>query len=311
MATETMKAARIHEYGNAQVLRYEDAPRPQAGDGEVLVRVRAAGVNPVDWKIRAGFMKAMLPLSLPWIPGLDFSGVVEGVGRGVTDFKVGDAVFGKTDLPGNGSLAEYVSVKRASLVPKPASVDHAHAAAVPLAALTAWQALAKLELAAGKTVLVLGANGGVGSFAVQLAKARGARVVAVARSAEHTDHLKRLGADKVVDASRIDEAGEVDAVLDVVGGDLQKRAIALLRRGGAISSLMGQPIEADVKAREARGFAVMTQTDGAQLAEIGRLIDAGTVKVVVHEQLPLSSAQKAHELLEKGGVRGKIVVTVA
>jgi len=314
----TMKAIRIHEYGGAQVLRYEDAPRPQPGAGEMLVRVFAAGVNPVDWKVRAGFMKEMVPLPLPWIPGNDFSGVVESTGSDVTEFHAGDEVFGKSDMPRNGSYAEYVVVPNSAVAAKPRTLDHIHAAAVPLAALTAWQALfgngqaPALDPRAGQTVLILGAAGGVGSFAVQFAKWKGARVIATSRPGQEA-HLRALGADTIIDVERqrIEDADQVDAVLDLVGGDLQQRAWSRLKRGGALASTMGPPSEAEAKARGVRTVSVFTQTNAAQLAEIAKLIDAGKVKVVVSQTLPLASAQRVHELLEGGGVLGKVVLTVA
>lgn len=314
----TMKAIRIHEYGGAQVLRYEDAPRPQPGKSEMLVRVFAAGVNPVDWKVRAGFMKEMVPLPLPWIPGNDFSGVVESTGSDVTKFRAGDEVFGKSDMPRNGSYAEYVVVPSSTVAAKPRTLDHVHAAAVPLAALTAWQALfgdgraSGLELGASQTVLIIGAAGGVGSFAVQFAKWKGARVIATSRPGQEA-HLRALGADTIIDVERqrLEDADQVDAVLDLVGGDLQQRAWSRLKRGGALASTMGPPSEAEAKARGVRTVSVFTQTNAAQLAEIAKLIDAGTVKVVVSQTVPLASAQRAHELLEGGGVLGKIVLTVA
>jgi NADPH:quinone reductase-like Zn-dependent oxidoreductase len=321
----TMKAIRIHEYGGPQVLRYEDAPRPEPSDSKagnaalpVLVRVLAAGVNPFDWKVRAGAMKEMIPLRLPWIPGSDFSGVVESA-RGVTDLRPGDEVFGKTDVPNNGSYAEYVVVNRSALVAKPRTVDHVHAAAVPGAALTAWQALfgdgrgPALELGTGQTVLILGATGGVGSFAVQFAKWKGARVIATSRRPEDEPHLRALGADEIIGVERkgLEDAGPVDAVLDLVGGNLQQRAWSQIKRGGALASALGPPSEEQAKARGARAIAVSSQTNATQLTEIAELIDAGTLKVVVSETVPLESARRAHELLEGGGVRGKIVLTVA
>lgn len=311
----TMKAIRVHEYGDAEVLRYEDAPRPGPKEGEVLVRVVAAGVNPIDWKTRAGYLKEMVPLALPWIPGGDFSGVVEQVGSGVTAFRKGDEVFGKADLPRNGSYAEYVVVPSSAVVPKPRTLDHVHAAAVPLAALTAWQALfgsdgvPSLDLAPGQTVLILGATGGVGTFAVQLAKWKGARVVATARHGQST-HLPSLGADSVIDPGHMTDAGEVDAILDLVGHEFLSVAWPQLKQGGAVASTMGRPSEMEAKMPGVRAIGVFTRTSAADLARIAKLIDAGSIKVVVADTLPLESASRAHQLLQTGGVRGKLVLTV-
>ena len=314
----TMKAIRIHQYGNPQVLRAEDVPRPEPGAAEILVRVVAAGVNAIDWKIRSGMLKEMIPLPLPYTPGLDFSGVVAQLGSNVGDLGVGAEVFGKVDLPAQGSYAEYVVAKRSGVVAKPRAIDHLHAAAVPLAALTAWQGLfgdargPGLDLRAGQSVIILGAAGGVGSFAVSLAKWKGARVVAVTRKTGQ-DELRALGADVVVDEQHpmLGDVGQADAVFDLVGGELQRRAWAQVKQGGAFASTMGMPAETEARAHGARASAVSTQTNGEQLAEIARLIDAGKVKVLISETVPLGSAWRAHESIERGGVRGKIVLTVA
>lgn len=313
----TMRAIRIHEHGDAGVLRYEEAPRPTPGADEIVVRVIAAGVNPIDWKVRAGLMRAVAPLSFPWIPGSDFSGVVDSVGSRVTKVHAGDAVFGKCDPPNNGSYAEYVAVKHFDVAAKPRSLDHVHAAAVPLAALTAWQGLfgdprgPGLALERGQTVLILGAAGGVGGFAVQLAKTRGARVVATARPGQEA-YLRALGADTVVNTTSqsLADAGKVDAVLDLVGGDLQQLAWPQLKQDGAFASTMGKPSDAEAKVRSARTVAVVTKTNAAQLTDIAALIDDGKVEVRVSETIPLASARRAHELLERGGVHGKLVLAV-
>ncbi|MFC4764313.1 NADP-dependent oxidoreductase [Dyella koreensis] len=309
----TMKAIQMHEYGPASVLRYEDVQRPVAGSGQVLVRVVAAGVNPVDWKFRAGYLKDMMPLALPWIPGFDFSGTVDAVGPDVEAFAVGDAVFGKSSFPGGGSYAQFVVVSTADIVRKPAGVNHVQAAAIPAGALTAWQALfndGALELAAGQTLLVLGAAGSVGSFAVQLAKRKGARVIAVGRASQQA-HLRALGADLVVDTARGDlsSVGQVDAVLDLVGGELQEQAWPLLKRGGAFASTMSPPSAEQASARVARTAFIFTQTNAQQLAEVASLIELGSVAVHIAKTLPLENAREAHELLEAQGVLGKLVLT--
>jgi NADPH:quinone reductase-like Zn-dependent oxidoreductase len=299
-----MKAIRIHGYGDASVLRLEDdVPRPEPKEGEVLVRVLAAGVNPIDWKARAGYLEKMVPLPLPWIPGGDFSGIVEDAG---------DEVYGRADLPRDGTYAEYVVVPRAAIARKPETVDHVHAAAVPLAALTAWQGLfgpGSIELGAGQTLLMIGASGGVGSFAVQLAKAKGARVIAAVRTGH--DVVKWLGADEVLDTANLGDSPDVDAILDVVGGKVGESAWPRLKQGGAFASTVGKPSEAEAAVRGARAIGVYTQTNAAQLEEIGKLIDLGSVQVPVDRILPLAAAAEAHQLLENGGVHGKIVLTVA
>ena len=305
-----MKAIRVKDYGDASALVLEDAPRPSPGPGEVLVRVHAASVNPVDRMLLAGFMKAMMPLAFPWTPGFDVSGVVEDLGVGVQMLAVGDDVFGNAELPG-GTYAEYVTLPAANLVRKPRAIDHVHAAAIPLAALTAWQGLfGGLELEKGQTLLVTGAAGGVGGFAIQLAKWKGARVVAAARAA-HEKHARALGADVFVDtAGSLSGAGRVDAVLDLVSGEVAQKAWAQLRNGGAFASTLGSPSPEEARARNARTAAIFTQTDAQQLYRISALVERATVQVVVSETLPLPNAGEALRLLERGGLGGKIVLTV-
>jgi NADPH:quinone reductase-like Zn-dependent oxidoreductase len=316
----SMRAIRMHAYGGPEVLRVETADRPAPATGDVLVRVVAAGVNPVDWKLRAGMMKGMVPLKLPWIPGADFSGVVEDIGASVTGVKKGDAVFGKADAPNDGSYAEYVVVPAAHVAARPQSVDHVKAAAIPLAAMTAWQALvggtgkASLELAPDQTLLVIGASGGVGSFAVQLAVARGAKVIGVVRASSHESEqaafVRSLGAADVVDGESLNDCQKVDAILDLVGGKVQERAWTCLKKGGAIASTVGMPSEELAQQHGVRTVAVWTETSGSQLAEIAALVDAGKLKVHVDKVLRLDDARQAHEMLEKGGVHGKVVLRV-
>jgi NADPH:quinone reductase-like Zn-dependent oxidoreductase len=276
--------------------------------------VSAAGVNPVDWKFRVGYLKDMLPLSMPWIPGFDFSGIVETVGPEVTAFAVGDAVFGKSNFPGGGSYAEFVAVPTTDVIRKPPSIDHVQAAALPAGALTAWQAMfgdGSLELVAGQTLLILGAAGGVGGIAVQLAKWKGAHVVAAGRSAQEA-HLRALGVDTFIDTAQGDLslAGEVDAVLDLVGSELQERAWPQLKRGGAFASTISAPSPDEAVTHAARTAFVFTQMNAQQLGEVAVLVDKGVVKVHVTKTLPLEKAREAHELLEAHGVVGKLVLTV-
>ena len=200
----TMRAVRIHAYGGADVLRYEDAPRPEVSAGEVLVRVYAASVNPFDWKVRAGYLAGFLPYQLPFILGWDVSGVIEAVGPEVSDLAVGDAVFGQANIIRGGAYAEYAIMRASEVVRKPETLDHIQAAATPQAALSAWRCLIDgAELSEGQSVLIHGAAGGVGTFAVQVAKLRGARVIGTA-SANNRDMLLSLGADEVIDYNRHD-----------------------------------------------------------------------------------------------------------
>lgn len=296
ISAATMKAVRVHEYGDAGVLSFEDAPLPSPGEGEVLLRVHAASVNPVDWKL------------FP-IHGRDVSGVVEAVGPGVTRFVQGDAVFGNA----GGAYAQYAVASEAELAHKPLTVDHIHAAAVPLAALTAWQALFEVAgLREGQRLLIHGAAGGVGSFAVQLAKWKGARIAGTASSRNQL-FLMGLGVDQPIDHFRQrfeDLLGHVDVVLDTVGGDAQQRSWNVLRKGGMLVSIVSPPSTEEARRREATAAIFTSHPDGGQLAKISELIDFGYVRPVVETVLPLSQAKRAHEISEAGDVRGKIVLSV-
>ncbi|MFL6698950.1 MAG: NADP-dependent oxidoreductase [Vitreoscilla sp.] len=334
--TPTMKAIRLHEFGGPQVLLHEDAPVPSLKPGEVLVRVHAVGVNPPDWYLREGY-KALPPewqppIALPAIPGSDVSGVVEAVAADVETLSVGDEVFGMVRFPSFGDSAAYaelVAAPASDLARKPAAVDHVRAAGAPMALLTAWQFLVELghdhpnplqpELhrpvrLAGKRVLVNGAAGGVGHFAVQLAKWKGAHVIAVA-SGDHESFLRELGADEFVDYTKSapeDAVRGVDLVLDTVGGPTTGRFLQVLNPGGALFPVFPLGFSgADDAAR--RGFkvsATQVRSSGAQLAELGRLLQAGTVRVAIDSTFPLADARQAHERAARGHIRGKIVLTV-
>jgi NADPH:quinone reductase-like Zn-dependent oxidoreductase len=312
----TMKAIRIHQFGGPEVLQYEDAQRPEPAEGEVLLRVHATSVNPIDWKTRAGYLQNYIPHKLPLILGWDASGTIAALGPGVRDHAVGDEVFTRPDPRRDGAYAEYIAVPAAELAAKPKSIDHVHAAAVPLAGLTAWQGLldpGNINLQKGQTVLIHGAAGGVGSFAVQIAKWRGARVVA-SGSPRNEGFLRELGADVFLDYNRErfeDVVRDVDAVLDIVGGQTQARSWAVLKAGGVLASTVGPPSpDADAQARGVRVAAIGAKTIVSQLDEMAALIDRGLLRPIVTEILPLSEARKAHELSQTGHARGKIVLQV-
>jgi NADPH:quinone reductase-like Zn-dependent oxidoreductase len=335
MATNTMKAVRLHEYGGPDVLRYDDVPVPEPKPGEVLVRVHAVGVNPPDWYVREGMPNVppeMRPhLSLPVIPGTDVSGVVTALGAGVAGFSVGDEVFGLLRFPGFGgsAYAEYVAAPASDLALKPAHVDHVHAAGAPMAGLTAWQFLIELghdhpspfqaaqhrpmALNADTTVLVNGAAGGVGHLALQIAKWRGAHVIAVASGA-HEPFLRDLGADEFVDYTRSrpeDVVHDVDLVLDAVGGPDSARFLRTVKRGGALYPLFFAEFDAEETARlGVTTSATQVRANGPQLAEFGNLLDAGTLRVAIDSTFRLADAVKAHERADRGHIRGKIVLTV-
>ena len=312
--TSTMKAVRIHAYGGPELLHYEDAPRPWIKPDDLLIRVRAAAVNPVDWKIREGYLQGFLNHHLPLILGWDVAGTVIEVGPEATGFKVGDEVYARPDIERDGSYAEFIAVKASEAALKPTTLDFVHAAAVPLAALTAWQSLVDAaQLQAGQTVLIHAAAGGVGSFAVQLAKARGARVIATA-SAVNTGIVAELGADQFIDYTRTrfeQMVKEVDVVFDTIGGDTQERSWQVLKPGGILVSVIGPPPEATAAAHGVRCAFVFIQPSGPQLTQIAQLIDQGQMKPILHAVLPLSEARQAQVISQGGHTRGKLVLHVA
>ena len=309
----TMKAVRIHEYGGPEVLVYEDAPRPQAERGEVLVQVHAAGINPVDWKVRQGLAKDSLHHHLPLILGWDVSGVVEAVGRGVRRLKVGDEVYSRPDIMRDGAYAEYVTIDQSLAALKPQTIDHVHAAGIPLAAMTAWQALFDAgRLSAGQRILIHGASGGVGTYAVQLAKWKGAYVIGTA-SARNQEFLHELGADGTIDYQDVafeTVVRDVDMVLDTIGGDTQERSWSVLKRGGILVSIISPPSPQKAAAHGVRQAYVFLEPKLTQLQEITALVDSGNLRCVVDTVLPLAEARQAHEISQSGHARGKIILNV-
>jgi len=308
--TETMKAVRIHSFGGPEVLQFEEAPRPEPGSRRVLVRVHAAGVNPVDWKIREGKL-GQIPL--PSIMGSDFSGEIEALGPDVTEFRVGEMVFGSV-ADESGSYAQYALAPVSHIVEKPKQIDHVTAAAIPVPAMTAWQALfdeAKLE--PGQRVLIHAASGGVGNFAVQFAKWKGAYVIGTA-SGSNAELVRSLGADEFIDyrKTKFEEAvRDVDMVFDTVGGETQERSWKVLKKGGVLVSIVQPPSEQSAKAHNVRGiFLREDATRNEELTQISKLIANGQVKVNVETILPLRDARKAQELSQTGHARGKIVLKV-
>jgi NADPH:quinone reductase-like Zn-dependent oxidoreductase len=334
-----MKAVRLHAFGGPEVLRYEDAPKPHPKPGEVLIRVHAVGINPPDWYLREGYR--MLPpewqpqIAFPVIPGTDVSGVIEAVADDVTGFAVGDAVYAMVRFPaglagGSMGYAEYVSVAAEEVALKPAAIDHIHAAAAPMSLLTAWQFLVELGHDApnplqphphapvplkDKTVLVNGAAGGVGHFAVQIAKWQGARVIAVA-SGRHEALLRDLGVDQFIDYTKAapeEMVRDVDLVIDAVGGPGSGRFLRTLKRGGALFPIFPLGF-AGAEEAASRGVTVsytQVRSSGAQLAQLAPLLDAGTIRVVIDSTYPLAEARQAHERAARGNLQGKLVLTVA
>jgi NADPH:quinone reductase-like Zn-dependent oxidoreductase len=311
-----MKGVRIRAYGGPEVLLYEDVPRPEPAPGDVLVRIHAAGINPVDWKIREGHLKTTLHHTFPLTLGWDFSGVVETLGAGTSRFKVGDEVYSRPDISRNGAYAEYIVVREREVALKPKTIDHLHAAALPLAGLTSWQTLiAAGGLTAGQRVLIHAAAGGVGHVAVQIAKWKGAHVIGTAGAQNH-EFLRQLGADELIDyeLQRFDEilrSQPVDVVLDTKGGDVQARSWNVLKRGGILVSITSPPSAEMATQLGVRQAFVFTEPNAAQLAEIATLVDAGKLKVNVETILPLAEATRGQEISERGHSRGKIVLQVA
>jgi NADPH:quinone reductase-like Zn-dependent oxidoreductase len=293
-------------------LKYEDAPRPEPKENEVLVRVIAAGVNPVDTLIRSGKYAKVFGTNLPLVPGYDIAGVVEKIGTKVAKLKVGDAVY--VYPMWGGGYAEYAVATDGEAALKPKSISFVEAAGVPLAALTAWQALIDVaKIDKGQTVLIHGGSGGVGSFAIQIAKARGAKVIATA-STSNQDLLKQLGADVAIDYTKQkfeDVAKDVDVVLDSVGKDTLERSYGVVKKGGFIASLVAKPDQAELDKYGIRGAPISVKPNASELGEITKLIDEKKIKPIVSQVLPLTEAVKAQEQAATHHTRGKIVLKIA
>ncbi|WP_037859145.1 NADP-dependent oxidoreductase [Streptomyces sp. NRRL S-340] len=320
MSAETMRAVVQDGFGGPEVLRVQRVPRPVPLPTEVLVRVHAAGINPVDWKSRAGGGMAGVLGEPPFTLGWDVSGVVEEAGFGVTTLKPGDEVYGMPWFPrAANAYAEYVTAPARQFARKPAALDHVHAAAVPLAALTAWQAVVDTaHVQAGQRVLVTAAAGGVGHFAVQFARHRGAHVIATASAARHA-WLKELGADETIDytTTRFEDAtAGVDVVIDLVGDGHDRtstRSLKVLRPGGllvAVPAGVSPELAGAAEAAGVRATPFLVEPDGAALTTIAGLIDAGRVAVEVEETFPLEEVAEAHTRGEAGRTRGKLVLTL-
>jgi len=332
-----MKAFVVERYGNNDGVRMADMPEPVPGAGEVLVRIHAASINPIDFKTREGKVKAILPYNLPFILGSDLAGVVERVGAGVADFKVGDEVYGRASKMRIGSFAEAIAVPAADIAPKPASLDMATAASVPLVGLTAWQAFTeRAKLRHGQKVLVHAGSGGVGTIAIQIAKHLGA-LVATTTSTANVAWVKALGADIVIDYRKQDFTEllrDYDVVLDTLGGEALAKSIGVLRPGGKIVSISGPPDPAFAREIGANALLVFgmflmslgtrlkasrrgvgyefffMRPDGRQLRELGVLIDAGKLKPVVDRVFPFEETKKALAYVETGRAKGKVVISM-
>jgi NADPH:quinone reductase-like Zn-dependent oxidoreductase len=309
-----MKAIRFHEYGGPDVLRYEDVEQPTPGAGEILIRVAASAFNPVDNTIRAGYLRDAIPVALPYIPGYDVSGAIDALGDGVEGFAIGDKVIGFLPMTANGAAAEYVVAPAGVLVTAPTSISLSDAAAMPSAALTAWQALfddAGLE--SGQRILISGAGGAVGGFAVQLAKRAGAHVIATV-SPRSRESVATAGADEVIDHTNTKVTAAVTEPVDVLlnlapidPGEF-KALVALIRPGGIVVSTtawMSAPADEE---RGVRAVDVFVRSDAEQLSQLVELVDRGELRVDVAKRVPLSELPSIHAEANAGTLRGKVVV---
>lgn len=310
-----MKAAQINEYGGKEVLKtVPDAPKPVAGAGQVLIEVHAAAVNPFDWKVREGYMKEMAPLRFPATLGGDFAGVVAEIGEGVNGLNVGDEVYGQANaLSGQGSFAEFTPVKAESVGPKPKSVDFETAAALPLAGVSAYQALVDhIGLKSGQKILIHGGGGGIGSFAIQLAKHLGAYVATTA-AAEEAEFVRSLGADEVIDYKSQDFATilrDYDAVYDTIGGETFTKSHQILKPGGVVVSMVAQPDEALMDQYKVKAISQFTVVNGERLARLAELVDQSVIKTQVDRTFPLDEAAEALAYIQEGHHKGKVVLKI-
>jgi NADPH:quinone reductase-like Zn-dependent oxidoreductase len=312
--TATMKAVVLHSYGGPEVAKLEEVPRPEPNEDEILIRVVAASVNPVDVAIRKGYLAELIGNKFPLVIGMDAAGVVEKTGAKVTKFKAGDSVFAFFTLASQGGYAEFVIAKESEATLKPKQVTYAQAAAVGAAGSTAWQALIETaKLSAGQTVLIHGGSGGVGHLAIQIAKARGAKVIATGSTANQ-DFLTQTGADVAIDYSKTkfeEVAKDVDVVLDSVGRDTLKRTYGVVKKGGIIVSIVDEPVQAELDAHGIRGVTLRASPKVDALDELARLMEAKKLIPIVSQTFPLADFNKALDQIATRHTRGKVVLQVA
>ncbi len=310
-----MKAAQLKAYGGKEAVVINEISKPEVGEGQVLVEVHAAGVNPIDWKVQLGYLKDFVPLELPVTLGGDPAGVVSEVGSNVTEFKAGDEVYGQGNVlgGGSGSFAEFTLTKPTSIAKKSGKLSFAEAGAIPLAGVSAVQALYDhIGLTAKQKILIHGGAGGIGSMAIQIAKHLGAYVVTTV-SANDVDYVKELGADEVIDykAQKFEDVvKEFDAVYDTVGGETNKRSYQVLKEGGILVSMTEQPDEELSKKFQVKAIAQGTQVNPQRLSKLSELLDQGVVTVHIEKTFPLTQAAEALEYLQKTPPKGKVVVEV-
>ncbi|TKF21576.1 NADP-dependent oxidoreductase [Vibrio genomosp. F6] len=308
-----MRAVRIHQYGGTETLKLENITKPKINDDDVLIAVRSAAINPVDWKIREGYLQAFIPYELPVTLGWDVAGIVVEVGSKVSEFNVGDEVFSRPNIARDGSYADYIAVKADEAVLKSPKLSFSEAAALPLAGITAWQCLVDVaNVQPGQRVLIHAGAGGVGHLAIQIAKAKGATVIATA-SAANQDLLINLGADQAVDyakSSLKEQIEPVDIVVDTMGGDVQKHSWELLKENGILVSVVDQPDEELAQAHNARAAFVFIEPSSRILKELNSLVEADLLKPLIEHHFTLETIVDAHLQSQSGRTRGKIVIDV-
>ncbi len=307
-----MRAVRIHKYGGPEQMKLESIAVPKPAADEVLIKVHAAGVNPVDWKIREGYLAEVIPHTLPLTLGWDFAGEVTAVGQNIEKWRVGDAVYARPNLSKNGAYAEYITVSADEIAAKPKTLSWQKAAAVPLVTLTAWQALNDIgQIKQGDRVMIHAGSGGVGITAIQLAKRAGATVYTTT-STQNIEFLKSLGADKVIDYTQQDfsKLVDLDIVLDTLGGKVLENSWKTLKKGGRLISTVEVPNEELAAKFEVSANFCFVQANSGQLSEISNLIDSGDITVEIDSVFCLDDIAKAHKKSESGHTRGKIVIQI-
>jgi len=309
-----MKTVRIHQYGDVDVLKFEEIPVPQIASDEVLIKIHATSINPLDWKVREGFMKETNLHKLPLTLGWDCSGTIEKTGTLVTDFRVGDDVYCRPPTERDGSYAEYIAVKASEVALKPRTITYVEAASIPLAGIAAWETLInKANIRSGQRILILRASGGVGSLAVQIAKARGCYVIGTT-SESNLNFVKGLGADEVFGYEKMDfseHLTNIDVVMDTIGGAVQEKAFKVLKRGGIMVSIINKPSFEFASKYGVRCEYVSLGPSAPILNELRELIDKGKVKPVVDKVYKFEEVKQAQIYSQSGKARGKIVLKVA
>ena len=309
-----MRAVRIHQYGGIDTLQLEQIDTPKINADDILIKVKSAAINPVDWKIREGYLQDFIPYKFPVTLGWDVAGIVTEVGTEVTDFKVGDEVFSRPDISRDGSYADYIAVKADEAVLKSAKLDFAQTAALPLAGITAWQCLVDVgQLQAGQRVLIHAGAGGVGHLAIQIAKAKGATVIATASTANQS-LLTQLGADQAVDYTQsplIEQIKPVDLILDTMGGEVQNDSWALLKTSGMLVSVAQPPSEEVAKEHGVKAAFVFIEPSSRILRELNTLVEANQLTPLIEHHFSLEQIAAAHLQSQSGRTRGKIVIDVS